>query len=86
MSFGDAATPTRLLTVGDGLVSQIPALIVSTAAGLMVSKAGIEGDGHRQGADRPAHQAIPKALGMTASLCWVGMARCCPACRAAVPA
>ena len=32
-----------LLTVGDGLVTQIPALIVSTAAGLMVSKAGVEG-------------------------------------------
>ena len=32
-----------LLTIGDGLVSQIPALIVSTAAGLLVSKAGVEG-------------------------------------------
>ena len=32
-----------LLTVGDGLVTQVPALIVSTAAGLLVSKAGISG-------------------------------------------
>ena len=44
MDFLDAfQTYTLLLTVGDGLVTQIPALIVSTAAGLMVSKAGIEG-------------------------------------------
>ena len=32
-----------LLTVGDGLVTQIPALIVSTAAGLLVAKAGVAG-------------------------------------------
>src|SRR5690348_1475809 len=42
MSFGDATQTFTLLTVGDGLVSQMPALIVSTAAGLMVSKAGVE--------------------------------------------
>ena len=43
MGFGDAASAYTLLTVGDGLVSQIPALIVSTAAGLLVSKAGVDG-------------------------------------------
>src|ERR1700743_69460 len=43
MSFRDATQTFTLLTVGDGLVSQMPALIVSTAAGLMVSKAGVEG-------------------------------------------
>jgi flagellar biosynthesis protein FlhA len=43
MSFVDATQTFTLLTVGDGLVSQMPALIVSTAAGLMVSKAGVEG-------------------------------------------
>ena len=43
MSFSDATHTFTLLTVGDGLVSQMPALIVSTAAGLMVSKAGIDG-------------------------------------------
>ncbi len=43
MSFTDATQTFTLLTVGDGLVSQMPALIVSTAAGLMVSKAGVEG-------------------------------------------
>ena len=43
MSFGDAAKVYTMLTVGDGLVSQIPALIVSTAAGLLVTKAGVSG-------------------------------------------
>ena len=41
MGFGDAADTYTRLTVGDGLVSQIPALIVSTAAGMMVTQAGI---------------------------------------------
>ena len=43
LSFGQAAHNYTQLTVGDGLVSQIPALIVSTAAGLLVSKAGVSG-------------------------------------------
>lgn len=37
MTFGDAASRYTLLTVGDGLVSQVPALIISTAAGVMVT-------------------------------------------------
>ncbi len=40
MSFQEAAQLYTLLTVGDGLVSQIPALIVSTAAGIVVTRAG----------------------------------------------
>ncbi|MEJ2157583.1 MAG: flagellar biosynthesis protein FlhA [Desulfobacteraceae bacterium] len=40
MSFTDAAQNYTLLTIGDGLVSQIPALIISTAAGIVVSRAG----------------------------------------------
>ena len=43
MTFADASRSYTLLTVGDGLVSQVPALIVSTAAGLLVSKAGVRG-------------------------------------------
>ncbi len=31
------------MTIGDGLVSQIPALVISIAAGFLVSKAGVEG-------------------------------------------
>ena len=43
MSLGAAGASYTLLTIGDGLVSQIPALIVSVAAGLLVSKAGVDG-------------------------------------------
>ncbi|MCX6130954.1 MAG: flagellar biosynthesis protein FlhA, partial [Proteobacteria bacterium] len=40
MSFQQAAQIYTLLSVGDGLISQIPALIVSTAAGIVVTRAG----------------------------------------------
>ncbi|MGY0483910.1 flagellar biosynthesis protein FlhA [Endobacter medicaginis] len=43
MPFADATSTFTTLTIGDGLVSQIPALIVSTAAGIVVTKGGIEG-------------------------------------------
>jgi len=43
MDFSEAFSTYTVLTVGDGLVSQIPALIVSTAAGLLVTKAGVAG-------------------------------------------
>ena len=43
VSFADAFSTYTLLTVGDGLVSQIPALIVSTAAGMLVTKGGTTG-------------------------------------------
>ncbi len=47
MSFSDALKTFTILTVGDGLVSQIPSLITSTAAGLMVTRAAAETDlGH----------------------------------------
>ncbi len=42
MTMLDAAGTYTLLTIGDGLVSQIPALIISTAAGLLVSRSGAE--------------------------------------------
>lgn len=38
MSWGDAIATYTVLTVGDGLVSQIPALLVSTAAGIVVTQ------------------------------------------------
>ncbi|MBZ8131804.1 flagellar biosynthesis protein FlhA [Afifella sp. IM 167] len=43
MPLGEAADVFTRLSVGDGLVSQIPALIVSLAAGLLVSKGGTKG-------------------------------------------
>ncbi len=63
MSFADAGHAYTLLTVGDGLVSQIPALIVSTAAGLLVSKAGVSGAADK--ALMTQLSGYPKALGMS---------------------
>ncbi len=66
LSFADAAHTYTLLTVGDGLVTQIPALIVSTAAGLLVSKAGVSG-----AADKALMKQLsgyPQALGMSAGV------------------
>jgi len=42
MDIGSAARNYTLLTIGDGLVAQIPALIVSTSAGLIVTRAASE--------------------------------------------
>ncbi len=44
MPVGEAAATYTILTIGDGLVSQIPALLISTAAGIIVSRAGRESD------------------------------------------
>ena len=66
LSFSEAAHTYTLLTVGDGLVTQIPALIVSTAAGLLVSKAGVSG-----AADKALMKQLsgyPQALGMSAGV------------------
>lgn len=47
MGFSDAVKTYTTLTIGDGLVSQIPSLIVSTAAGLLVSKSGVVGSAEK---------------------------------------
>ncbi|AMD01810.1 MULTISPECIES: flagellar biosynthesis protein FlhA [Halomonas] len=44
MGFGDAAKTYTLMTIGDGLVAQIPALVISTAAGVTVSRVNTEED------------------------------------------
>ena len=71
LPFGTAAETYTILTVGDGLVSQIPALIVSTAAGLMVAKAGVEGAAEK--ALFGQLSGYPQALGL-ASFVIFGMA------------
>lgn len=66
MSFADATHTFTLLSVGDGLVSQMPSLIVSTAAGLMVSKAGVEGS-----TDKALMRQLsfyPQSLGMASAV------------------
>ncbi|MGA8784650.1 MAG: flagellar biosynthesis protein FlhA [Polaromonas sp.] len=44
LSFSDAATTYTLLAIGDGLVAQIPALVISTAAGVIVSRVTTDED------------------------------------------
>lgn len=44
LSFGEALQKYTILTVGDGLVSQIPALLISTATGIVVTRAASEGN------------------------------------------
>ncbi|MEC0231551.1 flagellar biosynthesis protein FlhA [Paenibacillus alba] len=44
MSFSQALETFSILTIGDGLVSQIPALLISTAAGIIVTRASSEGN------------------------------------------
>ena len=66
VSLAEAAQSYTLLTVGDGLVSQIPSLIVSTAAGLLVTKSGVT-----ERADQALFGqlgAFPRAMGVTAVL------------------
>ncbi|MBE6453762.1 MAG: flagellar biosynthesis protein FlhA [Alphaproteobacteria bacterium] len=66
MGFSAAGETYTRLTVGDGLVSQVPALIVSVAAGIMVSKAGMT-----ESTDKVLFEQLanyPKALGMSSGL------------------
>jgi flagellar biosynthesis protein FlhA len=71
MSFESAGTTYTLLTVGDGLVTQIPALIISVAAGLLVTKAGVDGAADKALAKQLA--SYPVALGVVAA-CSAGVA------------
>ncbi len=70
MPMADALTNYTLLTVGDGLVSQIPALLISTAAGLLVSRSGSE---NRMGKEFVTHllsSTTPVYLGSVIIFCF----------------
>ncbi len=66
LSFGQSLETYTILTIGDGLVSQIPALIVSTAAGMLVTKAGVTGSSEK--AVIGQLNEYPAATGLTAFL------------------
>ena len=66
LTASQAAHTYTLLTVGDGLVSQIPALIVSMAAGMLVSKAGVEGPADKALVSQLS--AYPTAMGLSSLL------------------
>jgi len=66
LTFAQAADIYTKLTVGDGLVTQVPALIVSVAAGMLVTKAGIQ-----ESVDQALFAQLagyPRAVGMAAGL------------------
>lgn len=66
MSVTDAVTTYTILTVGEGLVAQIPALIISTASGLIVTRAASEAN---LGEDIVRQVIVnPKALGTAAGI------------------
>lgn len=66
LSFSAAAETYTRLTVGDGLVAQVPALIVSISAGILVSKAGMTDAADKVLFDQLSN--YPKALGMSSFL------------------
>lgn len=65
MTFNAAVHTYTILTIGDGLVSQIPALIVSTAAGILVTKSGVTGSAEKAVLGQLGRQ--PTALGVTSA-------------------
>jgi len=62
---GQALTTYTIMTIGDGLVSQIPALVISIAAGFLVSKSGVEGSADKALVAQLAMNPI--SLGMVAA-------------------
>ena len=66
VGIGDALSSYAILTIGDGLVSQLPALVVSTSAGVLVSRAAGSGRIGRAVGDQMLSN--PKPLYLTAGL------------------
>ena len=66
LSFGEAIETYAILTVGDGLVSQIPSVITSIAAALLLSKGGQKGSADEAMLDQLG--GYPGALGTVAGL------------------
>ncbi len=67
MTVDDALATFSTLTIGDGLVSQIPALLVSTAAGIVVSKGAIEGKMHGKLASQLGSSVNPLMMASAAA-------------------
>lgn len=69
LSFSDATSTYTILTIGDGLVSQIPALIVSTAAGMLVTKSGVDGSSDKAVFGQLSR--VPTPIGITSVLLFI---------------
>ncbi|MFI4934482.1 MAG: flagellar biosynthesis protein FlhA [Caulobacterales bacterium] len=65
LPLSEAASSYTIMTIGDGLVSQIPALVISIAAGLLVSKSGVEGSADKALVTQLAMN--PTSLGMVSA-------------------
>ncbi|HEX4179320.1 MAG TPA: flagellar biosynthesis protein FlhA [Caulobacteraceae bacterium] len=65
LPIAQAASTYTIMTIGDGLVSQVPALVISIAAGFLVSKAGVEGAADKALVTQLAMN--PVALGMVSA-------------------
>ena len=65
VSLATAASTYTVLTIGEGLVSQVPALVISIAAGFLVSKAGVEGSADKALATQLAGN--PVSMGMVSA-------------------
>ncbi len=77
MSFGAAATHYTVLTVGDGLAAQLPSLLVSTTAGLVVTRVPGDDPAGDLGSDITSQlRAQPRALMLTGGL--LGLLACMP--------
>jgi flagellar biosynthesis protein FlhA len=66
MDLGDAAKNYTMLAIGDGLVAQIPALVISTAAGMLVSRVTTDEDMGQQMIGQLFNR--PQALILTATI------------------
>jgi flagellar biosynthesis component FlhA len=81
LPLGEAASTYTLMSIGDGLVSQIPALIISIAAGFVVSKAGVEGAADKALVTQlasnpvrfPACRSFRLRCSQLARVCWPGI-------------
>ena len=71
MAFGDAASTYSILTIGDGLVSQIPSLFVSLAAGILITRVSSDDEEAARGLGTEIGSQVgmqPKALFVTATV------------------
>src|SRR4051812_2038443 len=69
MEVGAAAQKYALLTIGDGLVGMIPAILISTCAGIIVTRVGGEEEGAHLGKDVGMQLfAYPKAIGIAGGM------------------
>jgi type III secretion protein V len=69
MAVGDAAQKYTLLTIGDGLVGMIPAILISTCAGIIVTRVSGEDEGAHLGKDVGSQlTAYPKAIAIAAAM------------------